>query len=242
MEVIKMRFKELMQYTYDSISSGKKLKNYFKDIITGAEFYFEVINNMLYIWVEPSNERQDWYTNLFAKSIKLNDGRCHYGYYLAATRFLNYLDKIGLYAYKDVLVTGYSMGGGITKVLAYLFPKQYISNPKFNIYAVSIEGAKVLNKRAAQNLKRNTTVKLFTIINNNDIVTKIPFNFVQSGQVIKIGKEKRRWYKGIKFRLALKEKGLLYKFFTVPGHEFADTKKNLKIFIDGILEGDNYEL
>ena len=236
-----MTLKELLTTAYNSISEGQKLKNHYYDEETGADFFYEIQEEYLKVYIKHTDpELEDWLTNFCAVSYSDKTyGAFHKGYFIAFNNFMRYLLDSGYlhtYNYKEVVITGYSMGGGIAKVAACLFHSYFISK-NFKLYAVSMEGPKSINKRANSVCKQHTNIKLFTIRNGNDIVTKIPFNFVDGGTVIQIG-EKREWWKlGIKFEYNKDKKGIR-KFIDIPEHHYASFKENLKKYINEVEENE----
>jgi len=222
-----MTRKDLFIYAYEQIKKGRMLDNYYRDNITGADVYYELISNTLHIWVEPSNEMLDYETNFYANSVNTKIGRFHKGYFIAAVRIIAEIEGL---CFNSVIISGYSMGGGIVKVLTCIMADRY----KYKyVRGVSMEGAKSINYRADRILKKIKNAKLYTIVNNNDTVTKIPFNFVDGGEVVKIGNEQRRWWKtGIIFRIDLSQKNFFRKFLTIENHEYNDFKDNFMEYIN----------
>lgn len=225
-----MRTKQLFKYAYNQIENGFYKPKKYRCIKTGADFGYELKDKILTIWIEPTNENKDWHTNFLASSENEKLGRFHAGYYIASKNFCAHISNL---IFDEVRIFGYSMGAGIASVLACII-KDNTSNFCI-VKCVSMEGARSVNRRANRVLKGNPHIKIYSIINNNDTVTKVPFNFTHAGEVIKIGDEPRRWWDtGFRFKLDLKQPFFLRKFITVKAHEYDDFKRNFKKYIDSM--------
>ena len=205
--------------------SRKKYKNYFRDDESGVDCYYEIDNRGLKIYIEPTNELIDWKTNLiFFKPIKdcinLTQTKLHYGYCAAAGCVYNHLMKKNVFNNLNfVYITSYSMGSGISPILAYNI--SLIVDCVVECYA--FEGARIISKK----FNTPSNLKIYNIENGNDTVTKLPLGWTKIGEIIHIGKP-RKWYKtGIKFAYNKDKKGIR-KFFDVPEHHYGSVKKSLE--------------
>lgn len=174
-------------------------KNHIRDDKSGIDIFIfdeqcgQVIN------ILGSEEPKDWFTNFtFAlKSFKRRPEyarkdskiKAHSGYLSGWERIREQvLSKI---TSKQVLVTGFSMGGGVSNLVAVDI--QY-NNPDVEVYCVDFSGPRIWNKagRDSYNKRVPNSVKF---INANDIVPKIPPFFYYGGTRIRFGSKKYHWWK-----------------------------------------------
>jgi len=188
---------------------------FYRDIITGAEMFYKVVDNKLKIHVRQTDDIQDLITN-----IKCNfdsAGRKLQGKIITEMCLGKFTNE-----FNSVFISGYSQGGAIApyvaKYLSYLNRVAGFGNIKFE--CVGFEAPRYTKKKFTED------VKILNIENGNDLVNKIPFWLKKSGDIVKIG-NKRKWYKtGIKFRYDKTQSGM-YKFFTIPDHEWKNVENVL---------------
>lgn len=194
-----------------NIALGSFGKDYehIRDEQSGIDLYFSQKDGIDQIVLYGSDEKNDWITNFTFgfKKWKRPDYakedtkiRVHSGYFDGWYRIREKV--LGKITSDKILVTGYSMGGGLSSIIAVDI--QYNKNPK-ELLCVDFDGAKVWNK-AGRNSFNKRVSNSFRIINGNDIVTKIPpFYYAAGVHQIHIGKRKRWWKLSIKDHLELFE-------------------------------------
>jgi len=234
----KQSLHEKLIYNMDFLKEKKKGWLFYKTK-NGAEFQFRFIDNheIMEIFIKPTNEVKDWKVNFYASSIDIGVGRVHKGYYNEVKEFLLFLknNQFNIENICEFRIFGYSYGGGCTKVfvpcLRTILAFEYKIHPF--IIGFSNEGCKSINERTSNFISFETKTNLITICNSNDIVTKIPYNFVSGGIVINIGKKRKWWKTDIKIFPFFynKKKSGIYKFFTVTSHEYDDFFNNLDEYI-----------
>lgn len=229
-----MNQKEFFKWARTAQADSAVWKRYYKTD-KGAEFRFCFDEKKKSVWIycEPTNELKDWLVSFYKIPIKTEQGTFHKGYYQECCKFLGILLKeLGGSNYftpqqlADITfyITGYSYGAGCVKILACLLGDIIEQNGSGLVQAIALSGAKSIGKDADKRLAQNIRASLISVQNGNDTVTKVPLNLVSGGDVVQIGK-KRRWHKsGIQLRFDNKQKGL-YKFFTVPEHEYENFYK-----------------
>lgn len=151
---------------------------------------YDSINDILYIYFEPTNCKQDWKTNFnfFKKNVKnvfpIKGGYYHRGF---LNRFLAYQS---LDIMKDagrlnkIIISGFSYGSAVAVLYALKFSIKYnINNIQVILFGCPRVGNKAFNK--FYNSKIHSTIN---IVNGSDIVTKIPFKWLGFLQFITFGK------------------------------------------------------
>jgi len=225
---------EIVQKAYDLIGESKVKGFKYRDPITGAEIRYFKEYKTLYIFVDATNDLNDWITNvggaLSYKIIHINGFavKIHKGYSLASYNLTNHLliEKPEIFNnIEQIFVSGYSMGGGISPCMTL---ELYRNMPNFNYIGVGMEGTTYCRFPKKFELPEN--VKIINVINGNDTVTKVWFWFKKIGQIIHIG-EKRKWWKiGIaKYNpIRTDKEGFLKQRFHIPDHHYGEFKKSLR--------------
>jgi len=130
-----------------------------------------------YVVFMATNRLWDWLTNLnfFKKSIASQEDKkikIHRGYsdrYMldnVRTKILLYLAESGK---KNVIVSGYSMGGGLAPICALDLASNF---PNKEIHCVAMAGPRVGNKHFVKYVDEH--VDAINLIYGNDAVTKVP--------------------------------------------------------------------
>jgi predicted lipase len=172
-----------------------------RDEKSGIDAYFKKTDGIDILVFYGSNEKADWITNFtfWLKKWKKPDYasenskvRVHSGYFDGWYRIRNII--LPLITQEHVVVTGYSMGGGISSIAAVDI--QYNKHPTI-LQCVDFEGAKVWNKYGRDSSNKRLP-DAFKIKNGNDIVTKIPPFYWVVGKKIHIGSEEKWWKFSIK--------------------------------------------
>jgi len=204
-----------------------------RGFLTGAQARFKIIDRTLYIYVLHTNELIDWVTNFKATSYteKFNDNMeftAHTGFSIAATELHSKIRDIlaarGFFEFDKVFISGYSQGGSIAPLLALRLALTYQKMP---FICIAMEGAKYIKQ---VNFKL-ANLKVYNIINGNDIVTKLPFWFHKYDECIYIGKKRHWWKTGLVFRYDKTEKGIR-KFIDLPEHQWASFENSLNNWLE----------
>lgn len=227
-----MTTKAILKKAYRVYAKHKKYKQYRSKLGFDVYYHKDKKKNEVTLYIDKTNQTRDWIINLWArknyiwkKKTMLPQGAVHRGYYWGCIDFMVFAAQSRLIGRKDkIFITGYSYGGGATKVLHAL-----LAESLYDITSVAMQGAKTINKSLDDYIKDKG--ELYTVINGNDIVTKCPFWCVQGGKVIRIGKKHRWWKLGIKLRFDNSEKGL-YKFFTIPDHKAENFMNSFKKYLN----------
>lgn len=166
-----------------------------------------VHEEVAYILFMATNSKLDWITNLifFKKSIPYNNVRnrkikVHSGYMKrytlnsVRTSILLWLAKHE--EIKKVVVTGYSMGGGLSPIcavdVAYNFPDK-------KVYCYAFAGPRVGNEAFIKSVEKRVEAIHFSY--GNDIVTKVPpkkLGFSHITNQVHYGPRKKWWKLSIK--------------------------------------------
>ena len=175
-----------------------------KKRIEGAIVVYE---GKAYILFMATNSKLDWVTNLifFKKTIPYNNVRnrkikVHSGYMkrytLNSVRTSILLWLAEHKEIKEVVVAGYSMGGGLSPIcavdVAYNFPDK-------KVYCYAFAGPRVGNEAFIKSVEKRVEAIHFSY--GNDIVTKVPpkcFGFRHLTNQVHYGPEKKWWKLSIK--------------------------------------------
>lgn len=191
---------DLVQVYNIALGSFKSF-THIRDEASGIDAYLKKEKDVNILVFYGSNEWNDWKTNFtfWLKPWKRPDYarkhsriRVHSGYFDGWMRIREKI--LPLITEKKVLVTGYSMGGGIASIAA--IDIQHNKSPK-EIQCVDFEGAKVWNKIGRDSFNKRIS-NAFKIKNGNDIVTKIPPFYYTCGTKIHIGNKERWWRFSVK--------------------------------------------
>ena len=114
----------------------------------GIEGWYEIIDNKLIIYIEPTSNLEDWISNFTAIPFPIEPFQkgsvwCHLGYRSYAKWAEGYFTaKIedSEEEIKEVIIFGYSMGGGIAQIIAKMIEE------KINIKVINIDGPRTLSK------------------------------------------------------------------------------------------------
>jgi|GEM_PF-2536837 len=159
-----------------------------------------------YVVFMATNDWQDWITNFnfFKKSIpfKTNKKTKVHGGYLDRYILDKVRTKILLYVAnsnkKNIIVTGYSMGGGLAPICAL----DLVNNFKDKtVHCVAMAGPRIGNKHFVEEIEKKCDVINF--IYGNDIVTKVPLKLFGFKHINKkhYGPERKWWKLSIKHHI-----------------------------------------
>lgn len=156
----------------------KPMKHYFNDDNTnhGIEGWYELVDDTLIVYVEPTNIKEDWLSNLKGWSEELyptSKVKVHAGYRPYAYFLKGYIQSIlekTLLGFKNLVICGYSMGGGIVRVVNTMYFPEDIK-----ITIVNIDGPR------ASNLKEDNVI---TYYKKGSFLSFIPPWFVKSKESI----------------------------------------------------------
>lgn len=170
---------------------------YITDKESGIEIYIYQEQGAQIVNILASNSWNDWKTNfkfLFKRwkrpdyARESSPIRVHSGYFNAWMKVrgqvLNELTA------SKILVTGFSMGGGISSIAAVDIQ---VNRPNAAVACTDFDGAKVWNRAGKESVERRIHT-IYKIVNGNDIVTKVPPGYYYAGRKIHIG-EKEKWYR-----------------------------------------------
>lgn len=130
----------------------------------GVEGWFEVKDNKLIVYIKATNSFEDWISNIFAfrSNDILANCKVHSGYKMYAKWMHCFIVKKATALNidpEDIIIIGFSMGGGIAQILG-----EYNN---FNI--ISIDGPRTTNQ-----IINNKDILYY---NKGSIVHRIPFWF-----------------------------------------------------------------
>jgi pimeloyl-ACP methyl ester carboxylesterase len=155
------------------------IKNYFNDDLTnkGIEGYWYIENGKLIFFVEATNSKADWKSNLNAlpKYDKYTGCFVHLGYFDYAAWLINFIQNVAYsegFNESEIIIIGYSMGGGIAQMVGEDLTEARI---------VSIDGPRTTSK-----IRNKNTVLYY---NRGSLVHNLPI-----------------WFKKIKNRICLNDK------------------------------------
>ena len=128
---------------------------------------------------------QDWLSDLNAFSTSTNYGSLHRGFYFAFQAVKSSLEQIirnmGLTNRKLVL-TGHSLGGALATVAAAEW------TGSFDIRSVYTYGQpRVCKSDTASHIEQRLGSKFFRIVNDDDIVSRVPPGFTHVGKLFRFG-------------------------------------------------------
>lgn len=152
----------------------------------GDSVNFKFIKNedTLYIYFQGSNSITDWVENFMFTQKVYKEFRVHKGFYRAYSQVRDLmLDVIYNGNYKNIIVVGYSHGGGLCQLahedIVYHFPQ-------LNVHSYAFEAPRCLK---VSKKYRDRWKDLTVIRNGSDIVTHCPpkiFGYTDLGTMIKI--------------------------------------------------------
>jgi len=150
---------QLIKY---STNNKKYHPNYF---VVGSE-------ETLFVVVRGSGSDADWQTNFdyheTAQKFGSDSIYCHTGFYKSAENIFNEIkDTIKTNTYKQVIVTGHSLGGAVTQVLGLMIMTNEATKDLVT-YAIPFAPAPAL-----QYIPKAYYKRIASIVNNDDIVTKL---------------------------------------------------------------------
>lgn len=184
-----------------NLSGDEKHERKFQSIGLDVNYYFEEVNNTLYIHFEGSNSTIDWIRNFLFKKVPYKNMeekfKVHRGFLEAWREVKDIIfDKITeaaettRFKYNEICVIGYSHGGGLA-ILCHEFINYYRPDLKDNLISLCYESPRVISK-ISDELKERWS-NCYLIKNANDIVTRVPpklFGYQDVGNTIKIGNKK----------------------------------------------------
>jgi hypothetical protein len=181
----------------------------FKDEKSGIVVHLGLCDTYQIVQIDPSNNVPDWITDFKFHMRRFrvpgyarHDSpiRVHSGYLDAWEKIRDSVLKLTVC--QNMLVTGFSMGGGLSSIIAVDI--QYNCSPH-NLICVDFDGPKVWNKagRDSYNHRVPNTIK---IVNGNDIVTKIPPFCYHGGKTVHIGNMSKFWKFSVKDHIAMMDK------------------------------------
>lgn len=151
-----------------------------------VDYFYKSDGRKLFIYLEGSNQKQDWLTNfnILTKKVTLNGVKRYYhrGFHYTANMVWDKL-KETIMEHEICLIYGYSLGGGAAQILA-----DYVKN------CTDTRIEKIITFGAPRNRiysKNKTLLKErknhFRYIQGIDLVTLIPFfPYVHSGKKISL--------------------------------------------------------
>lgn len=169
-----------------------------RDEESGIDVYIKQTEEATIITPWGSCEEKDWRTNFsffFKRWIRHplarrnSHVRVHGGYITGYMRIREEILKL-VPSCGFVLVTGYSMGGGLAEIIALDIAMNRFQS---HIRCLNVDGPKVWNKAGAMSFAKRVTDSLH-IKYGNDIVTKIPPFYRSGAAKYHIG-PKEKWWK-----------------------------------------------
>ena len=173
-------------------SSDLFLANFFKNNIKNSTFLYYISNTLdlqgliylslkqkkIYIVFRGSESKYDWFYNLHIKKINLFDNvYVHSGYYklLMIDNTFNIIKQIiielsEIYINYEICLTGHSCGSGLATLSTFLLSRE-LPNYKFSNYTF---GSPRIGNYDFVDTFESSNCKCFTIINNSDMVARIP--------------------------------------------------------------------
>ncbi len=154
---------------------------------TGIEGWYEVKNDTLVFFIKATSNLEDWISDLtaFPVPVMLGSGLgfCHAGYKAYAYWMAAYIMAIkennpGI---KNVVVTGYSMGGGIAQIVGVII-QNWITLGKVKV--ISIDGPRTTTKLPAS---------ILVIRNKGSLIADIPFWFKRAKSIVLNKKRRPFW-------------------------------------------------
>jgi hypothetical protein len=178
--------------------------SHIRDEISGVDVYLGKVDDYQVIVCWGSTELRDWITDFkfFFKrwrrpSCAREDSpiRVHGGYLdgWEAIRM-----KVLPFIISDkVLVTGYSMGGGLSSIIA--IDVQYNLHPT-DLVCVDFDGPRVWNDEGRASFNRRVP-RSYKVAYGNDIVPKVPPFYCYGGLRLRIGSKWKWWKLSVKDHL-----------------------------------------
>lgn len=151
--------------------------------------------------VAPSNEDRDWSTNLnfllspWSKPSYARPDtkvRAHRGYLRGWERIRE--EVLSLVATDEVLVCGFSMGGGVSNLVAVDI--QYNRDPK-TLWCFNMGGARIWNKAGVESFNRRVP-NCIHFVNGNDVVSKSAPLCWSGGETVRFGRKYLPWIFSVK--------------------------------------------
>lgn len=184
--------KHIIETAYTSAWSISDI--HIRDEISGIDvFISKNPDNLQIVNIQGSIDLKDWLTNFtfLLTSWKIKPPyadpntkiKAHSGYLKG---WLRIREKVlSLIDSDRVLVTGFSMGGGVSNLVAVDI--QYNKNPK-ELYCVNFAGPRIWNKKGKESFdKRVPNCNFYTYA--NDVVPKIPPFYLYGGTKIHFGEK-----------------------------------------------------
>lgn len=166
----------------------------YKQVGISANYAFEIIDRVLYIYFEDSSGLNDWLKNInFIPTFYKVDKKfklAHKGFVSVWEEIKPYLENVILNKkIQKIVITGYSHGAGVS-VLCYEYLIEKRKDIKNKIKGYGFGCPRVLFGFYKKLQKRYNN---FVVIRNiDDIVTHLPpffFGFIHIGKLIKIGEK-----------------------------------------------------
>ena len=190
-------------------SSGEHLR----DEASGVDLYVRTEEGHTTVVAWGSCEPADWRTNFrfllrrwSRHPLAREDSavRVHRGYMDAYMRLreslLDQLPMIG-----TILITGYSMGGGLAEIIALDLSVQ---RPLAQVSCANFSGARVWNRAGAESFARRVPDAVF-VKYGNDIVTKVP-PFYRHGATKKhLGPAEHWWKASVRDHIIMQDPGVI---------------------------------
>lgn len=189
---------EFEKLELENVTIFSDYKKYPKQRVEGAICTY---NKKTYILFMATNSTLDWITNFifFKKKVPYNNVnpkiKVHSGYhnrYQLNSIRTKILLEITKYHYKNIIVSGYSMGGGLAPICAvdigYNFPKK-------NVSCFALAGPRVGNKAFVNSIDKYVDAHHYGY--GNDPVIKVApklFGFRHLNNKLHYG-EKQKWWK-----------------------------------------------
>jgi hypothetical protein len=146
---------------------------------TDTQGFFASNEKQVIISVRGTTSRKDWGNNLEAHHVaySFGPGHVHEGFYKA---FLSIKEKVSAYyddngQNKNVIVTGHSLGGAVATLIAAYLKADKKTN-KIMLYTFG--SPRVGDRVFADHFSKADSFPCFRIVNNNDIVPKVPLPYM----------------------------------------------------------------
>jgi hypothetical protein len=184
------------------------LSQHIRDDVSGVDIYVGTADDYQVICCWGSTEIKDWITNFkfFFKKMRLpayaahdSPVRVHSGYLEGWERIRSQV--LSSIHGSKILVTGYSMGGGLSSIVAV--DVQYNVGPA-DLICVDIDGPRVWN-RAGRRSFNHRVPRSYKIAYGNDIVPKIPMWYRYGGLRLRVGPAWRWWRLSTKDHIAVQD-------------------------------------
>lgn len=170
----------------------KTSKEHFRDEKSGIDVFLFREQDTDIVVIQGSIDVKDWLTNFtfWRKPVYARKGsrvRAHAGYLSGWERLRD--GVLGKVTAKNILVTGFSMGGGLSNLVA--LDVQY-NNPASSVVCVDFAGPRIWNK-AGQESYNKRVLNTYRFVNGNDVVSKVPPWYRYGGKEENIGDERKAW-------------------------------------------------